>query len=331
MKVHLAVAVSWERDRTPLPAFEQIASQDRFQVHALTDDPDEADLILFLDAHLYPDDWQVQNIRNHPLIARYPDKTCIYDERDRTWCSLPGIYVSMPHSTFNPQRQRACAYYTNNMTERLRSADQIVPDLLFSFMGSKSHKIRERIVRLSHPRAKIADTSHVNFFGQSNSSGHDEIVEKQKRLFATTLLRSKFVLCPRGVGTSSIRLYETMAAGRVPVIISDDWQRPSGPDWSSCAVSIREADIGKIPTILEARESEFETMRTQVRAAYARWFAPDVMYHHLIESCQEVLQNTPQARVKFDRQYLKCGLDDALVRGRMKLVRLRNQLLRGGS
>ena len=32
------------------------------------------------------------------------------------------------------------------------------------------------------------------------------------------MFRSKFFLCPRGTGTSSIRLYETLSAGRVPVI-----------------------------------------------------------------------------------------------------------------
>ena len=331
MKVHLAVAVPWERDLTPLPAFERIASQDRFRVHTLTNDPDEADLILFVDAHLHPDDWQMQSIRNHPLVTRYPDKVCLYDERDRTWCSLPGVYVSMPHSTFNPRYQRACAYYTNNMIQRLQSADEILPDLLFSFMGSRSHKIRERIIRLSHPRGEISDTSHVNFFHHSDEPAYAESIERQKQLFATTLLRSKFVLCPRGVGTSSIRLYETMAAGRVPVIISDDWERPSGLDWNSCAISIREADIETIPTSLEARENEYEAMRTQVRAAYAHWFAPDVMYHHLIENCRDILQNSQQPRPTFDRQYLRCGLDDAFNRGRMKAVRLRNWLLRGSS
>src|SRR2546423_4170060 len=34
---------------------------------------------------------------------------------------------------------------------------------------------------------------------------------------------SKFILCSRGVGTSSVRLFDTMRMGRVPVILSDQW------------------------------------------------------------------------------------------------------------
>ena len=34
------------------------------------------------------------------------------------------------------------------------------------------------------------------------------------------LRQSKFVICPRGVGTSSIRLFECLRAGRVPIIVA---------------------------------------------------------------------------------------------------------------
>lgn len=330
MKVYLASAVNWERDRTPLPAFERIAALDRFQVHTLTDDPSAADLILFVDAHLHPNDWQLRSIRQHPLAVRYPEKVCIYDERDRPWCSLPGIYVSMPHSVFDSKSQRAYGYYTNNMTQRLHGADKIVPDLLFSFMGARTHKIRERILRLSHPRAEITDTSSVNFFIPSGEADYADKIEKQKQQFAMTLLRSQFVICPRGAGTSSIRLYETMAAGRVPVIVSDDWQKPSGPEWDAFAVFVQEADIEKIPSILEAREQEYETMSGNALAAYTQWFSPDVMYHHLIENCQAILKSPRQPKSIYNRRYFQCDWEDASIRGRMTLVRLRNHLLRRG-
>ena len=330
MKVYLAAAVPWERDRTPIPAFEQVARQDRFQLHALTDDPADADLILFVDAHLHPNDWRLQSIRRHPLAIRYFDKVCLYDERDRPWCSLPGVYVSMPKSTFDRQKQQAYAYYTNNMTQRLQAAKQVAPDLLFSFMGGRSHKLRDQIFRLSHPRAEITNTSQVNFFVSSGEPDYAEKIERQKQIFADTLLRSKFVICPRGAGTSSIRLYEAMSAGRAPVIISDNWQRPVGPDWEKCALTVREADIEKIPQLLEERERDAEAIGALALAEYTAWFAPDVMFHHLIESCRKVLQNPHPKSTKLDKQYLRCGLEDAAIRGRMSLVKLRNRLRGSG-
>jgi hypothetical protein len=40
-------------------------------------------------------DWQVNAVREHPLTGRFAEKTFVYDERDRPWCSRPGVYVSM--------------------------------------------------------------------------------------------------------------------------------------------------------------------------------------------------------------------------------------------
>ena len=328
MKVYLAAAVTFDHALTAIPEFTALAERDRFGVHTLTDDPTTADVILFVDAHQHPNDWRLESIRRHPLAARCPDKVCLYDERDRPWCALPGIYVSMPKSAFNPRRQRACAYHRT--MNQFVTPTNITPDLLFSFMGGKSHKLREGIFRLSHSRAEITNTSHVNFFSPSGEADYAERIEQQKQSFANTLLRSKFVLCPRGAGTSSIRLYEVMSAGRAPVIISDEWERPVGPDWEKCAITISEADIEKIPHILEQREQEAEAIGAQALAAYAEWFAPDVTFHRLIENCRELLQNPPSPRSGFDRQYLRCGWEDAAIRGRMSLVKLRNRLRGSG-
>lgn len=328
MNIFLAIAGNFPAEWTPLADFQALAVQNRFGVHTLTDSAENADVILFVDAHM-PHDWRLPAIMNHPLTQQFPQKTLIYDDRDRPWCTLPGLYVSMPQSSFDKRRQTAVPYYKNH-NEYVRLMDAVQPDLLFSFMGGRSHKIRDQIFRLSHPHAEITNTSRVNFFVSSGEPDYAEKIERQKQIFADTLLRSKFVICPRGAGTSSIRLYEAMSAGRAPVIISDNWQRPVGPDWEKCALTVREADIEKIPQLLEERERDAEAIGAQALAEYTAWFAPDVMFHHLIESCREVLQNPRPKSTKLDTQYLRCGLEDAAIRGRMTLVKLRNRLRGSG-
>jgi len=49
-----------------------------------------------------------------------------------------------------------------------------------------------------------------------------------------------------------------LAAGRAPVIISDDWCPPSGPDWDQIAVVWPERRIDELPRHLELIESEAE-------------------------------------------------------------------------
>ena len=37
-----------------------------------------------------------------------------------------------------------------------------------------------------------------------------------------------------------MRLFEAMRLGVAPIIASDDWVYPRGPDWSACSVVIKE-------------------------------------------------------------------------------------------
>jgi len=94
-----------------------------------------------------------------------------------------------------------------------------------------------------------------------------------KREFAESLRNARFILCPRGNGVGTIRLFEAMQAGRVPVIISDDYVLPNGVDWKSCAIVVRESEAGKIPEILAARESDWETMAALARRSWEQHFS----------------------------------------------------------
>ena len=85
--------------------------------------------------------------------------------------------------------------------------------------------------------AGVADTIRTSTSGCRHRGGSRVYVlrpgspdfEMRRERFRSVMGRSRFVLCPRGKGTSSIRLYEALAYGCVPVIISDDWVAPAGP------------------------------------------------------------------------------------------------------
>lgn len=268
------------------PLFDQLARQDRFGVHTLCDDPARADLILFLDGHQHYRDIELRAIRRHPLVTQYREKSFVYSEMDQPWCAMPGLYVAMPKTAFQPQRQRACAYLNlpNSLVAPTPGPDP-ADALLFSFMGRGGNKTRKRILRQSHPRARIADTSGTDFFGAPNGE-----IDRQKQLYAEVIARSKFVLCPRGAGPSSFRIFETMAAGRVPVILSDLWAPPAGPDWENCAVFVPEKDVNRLGAILEAHEERFPRMAVAARSEWEQWFAPDVLFHRMTEALKDIVE-----------------------------------------
>jgi hypothetical protein len=308
MKIFATTAMQTPGVATYRPLFTRLAEQDRFGVHSLCDDPSQADFILFLDAHQHYRDLELNAIRRHPLVLQFREKAFVYSEADQPWCAMPGLYVAMPKSSFDTQRQRACAYLTlPNCYLAPTPAPDAATALLFSFMGRAGNRTRQRIIQLKHPRAHIADTSAADFFGAQT----DEI-DRQRKRYAEIIVRSKFVLCPRGAGASSFRIFETMAAGRVPVILSDAWVPPAGPDWQNCAVFIPERDVENVGAILETYEERFPYMAQAARREWEQWFAPDTLFHRMAESLKDIVKTrrTPERILcrKITARYLRVRL-----------------------
>jgi len=302
VNVYLATAADETWSRGLRAEVHAVALRDRFGRHSIVDDPADAGLILFLDAHQLLGDWRMHTLRAHACVRLYPQKVFVYDERDEPRDLLPGAYVCMPRARFDPRRHRAVGYYKLK-TETL-SAREATPDLLFSFQGRNTGGVRTDVLALRHTRSLIQDTSQHDFF--EDDLGDPTGIRDQYRV---VLGRSKFVLCPRGVGTSSFRLFEALACGRVPVILSDEWVAPRGVDWASCSVRIAERDVAAVSRRLEAIEEVWPTMSAAAAAAYDEWFGPEVWFHRVVENCAE-LQRAGVRNVKrqgFTFAYWRAG------------------------
>lgn len=271
------------------PTYRALADDDMVGVHSVIDDSAGADAVVFPDCHL------AESTRLWPLLAgselfeRHRDKFYVVDERDRPWCELPGLYTSMPQRRFRPAFQAPCAYHvTGDPRRRLPALADDKPDLLFSFVGSPTHRCREQLFSLDHPRAHVERVDGFMFWDPSSAN----FAERGKH-FAEVMLRSKFVLCPRGHGTSSIRFYETLAAGRVPVVIADDWLPPFDIDTSAFALRWPEGTTEGLIEMLEAEEPRASELGTAARETYETYFAPNVRFHHIAEAIARLHERRP--------------------------------------
>lgn len=290
-----------DRDYTYLPVLRELAADDRVGEHRLVDDPAGADFILFLDAHQHPRDLALNAIRRHPLTRANRGRTFLYNELDQPWCALPGLYVSMPSRSFDPRRQRAFPYLKlHNPHVFSPGCREQAPRWLFSFMGRRCHPARDAVLALRYPRGFVEDTSAT--FDALNLPSAD--VEARKRRYAEVLGASRFVLCPRGAGPSSFRLYEALAAGRAPVILADDWVPPHGPAWEEFSLRVPEAQIGELAAILEREEPRAAVMGANARRAWEEWFSPEVLFHRIVESCRDLAETRGPTTWLPDRRYL---------------------------
>jgi glycosyltransferase involved in cell wall biosynthesis len=237
-------------------------------------DPNNADVILYIDNGYYG----LSQIRTYfeALKNFSRQQIIVYSETDWPLPWAPGAYPSLSSRVKDKDPYFSwCFLSASHSNLYTRSLPDIKPCYLFSFLGRIStHPVRKKISQLHNPSTPCLDINDAKlyFSDYSYSSTYYNLIQS-----------SKFILCPRGFGRGSIRVYEAMALGRVPIIISDAWKEHSEPDMSSCCIRIPEKAIENIPQILAAYEHKAEELGNKARKLFEHYFAPEVFFERLIE------------------------------------------------
>jgi hypothetical protein len=273
-------------NRAPLLEAQKCAELDRFHIHSLTDNPDSADLIIFVE--FYGGGWYFERVRQHALVRQYREKCFLFCSNPFVIPFLPGVYTGI-EKRWASARTRPGFYLgrgKNEFTVHIPASHDL--PYLFSFMGAaRNAPVRQKLVSLSHPRSFFQDTT-ADFDRVLHRKMDPRERQDYDRRYAEVIKASKFTLCPRGLSASSIRVFETMRMGRVPVILSDDWIPPLGPTWEEFAIQVRERDFARIPGLLEEREAEAVEMGERARQEWERWFSDEVLFHRLLELCLDI-------------------------------------------
>lgn len=267
-----------------LDDFVAMAAKDTYGNHTLCDSAEDADVIVFVE-NTHFDDYLYKKVRQHPFAQQFPEKTFMYNEADKPWSALPGLYCSMPRRFFQHSKQVAFPYIStpNDFIKDVHTWD-VEKRWLFSFVGSTSHRCRNDVVALTNDDSGVHDTSEFNVWDCT-----DDTKAAVGKHFAQTMAESHFMLCPRGIGTSSYRLFETLEAGRAPVIIANQWVPTPHISWDF-AVRVDERDIKSIPGLLRSISDEAEDRGKAARAAWESAYAPEVMFDTAAESLAWLLE-----------------------------------------
>lgn len=272
---------------TDLPWF-----RETFQRHVLTGDlvrletsPERANLVVIFERWAEKNRQSLCKVLDYPFLRQYAPKTYVISHDDFTVGLFPGCYTSLTRARFDPGWHRSCpypgVYHWDPSLEQLRHELDIDRKRLFSFRGSvTSHTVRRRIqlAVAKDPRGSFTAV-HQAFHTHTSEQVVDYVRE---------ILESDFVLCPRGISPSTYRMYEVMQLGRCPVVISDDWIAPDGPDWNCCSIRIREADVDHLPQRLEQYSDRAAALGAAARQAWETWFSEGPRFVGLFESILEL-------------------------------------------
>jgi hypothetical protein len=278
-----------------------LASLDPECPHRLVDHEDDADAILLTDA--LAGAALAKALLGDPTLRRHGDRVFIHSEEARPLRLLPGLYTSLPRRAGDEDFARPIGYPCWTPSAMNLCIDQSAaepperdPDLLYSFVGRRCHRVRDRIFRMSHdPRTTVVfDTLRT----YSHFGGGLEKPPDAQRSYVDVALRSRFALCPRGWATSTLRVYEMMALGVAPVILADRWVPPRGPDWSRCALFVPERHVEDLPLILSERESEWQAMGGAAFLAFKEYFSPARQFRTVTNALADLSPVSSSVRAK---------------------------------
>lgn len=288
MKVHLTRPKfvrleEWEEKMAP--DYVAIIKRGKDQRHRWEDDPDKADMILLLEDMTYKSYGHIKELMAEPLLVKYPNKTFTMNYEDGPAGFLPGAYIGLPRTKFDPTRHRSGVFpfppFDAEFYKHVEAARDL-PKFLFSFKGSCSWPLRRKIF----DRYEGTPSARHNVCEIRKWYDH---TQGEREEYFREILDSKFVLCPRGLSTFTHRVYEVMHLGRCPVIISDDWVPPAGIEWEKCAIFIAEAETSRIEEILKEREKEWESLGCEALQVWRRYFSGDKWLWYMLDQIRDIL------------------------------------------
>ena len=186
---------------------------------------------------------------------------------------------------------RSCPLYAVNIEDNNRNLSfskcdplNLSRKFLYSFQGAFDPKwyltdIRKRIFGMKHP-----DNCYVNHIGNwhfenvvynklqnseyelnETDSDHDR-TKKYNKL----LLDSRYSLCPSWSGPNSIRFWESLAVGSIPVLLADTLELPPHELWDKAIVRIPEKKLEKmlLTTLSSISEVQEREMRENCMKLY---------------------------------------------------------------
>jgi hypothetical protein len=115
-----------------------------------------------------------------------------------------------------------------------------------------------------------------------------------RREFIENLLESDYALDVRGDANASIRLFEILSLGRIPVILDTERNLPFSDkiNYSDFSLIIDFRDLEKLPEKIaefnkSISEEKYRDMQRLARAAYLQYFRVDALTRHIMKEIQK--------------------------------------------
>jgi hypothetical protein len=159
--------------------------------------------------------------------------------------------------------------------------------------------IRARALRLlrEHPAVDTNFVVRDRFLGGAIVGGaiDADAMRRVRGEYVRNMVESDYVLCARGAGNFSYRLYETLSCGRIPVFVDTDSVLPLAfaADWAAHCIWVDESELDDIgDRIAEFHDAisdeEFAELQRACRRFWEQYVAPEGFFARFHEHLARV-------------------------------------------
>lgn len=167
---------------------------------------------------------------------------------------------------------------------RVRGGSRLLGALRVGINEHPGARLRARAVWLLARSASV----RTNFLlrrafwnGALDGPPDAEFLRQTRQEFVQNMMESDYILCVRGAGNFSYRLYETLSCGRIPVFVDTDCVLPCEEwiDWRNLCVWVDQTDLPHIAERVAAfhdalSPAEFEERQRECRRVWEQWLSP---------------------------------------------------------
>jgi len=150
--------------------------------------------------------------------------------------------------------------------------------------------LRQRVLRIIEDDNRIIS----NFIKRKKyRAGVSDRASREKTTleFFQNIMDSDYIVCLRGGGNFSVRLYETLAMGRIPVFVNTDCILPYDQilEWKKYTIWIEAADLSSLPDRIVSfhnslSEEQFMGLQKKCRQLWENYLSMNGFYQNFLQN-----------------------------------------------
>lgn len=133
----------------------------------------------------------------------------------------------------------------------------------------------------------------TRFIIRKSFSGHAKTIQlspaEARQEYVANMIESDFVLAPKGDANYSVRFFEALSLGRIPIVIDTETCLPleNVIDYSKCILRVSYKDMNKLPEIISdfyntLTDQQFIEMQHEARRVYETYLRYDSFFNFVL-------------------------------------------------